>query len=181
MPLHDIQILRNDLRHPQLLSTPQDLKKGQNCVVHSSRKQWQCIAKHEVSMKALANDSWKWWQFLFLCFAWFFGCCITSVSCAPRWYWTPFCTRLATGLRWFIIIKHCSLHDKMVCCIFLVCAGSSFYTTRTDDSHPIIFSEFHCSGSELSLNECRRGSGTSVISCGVNIVGVQCLGIATHT
>ena len=66
--------------------------------------------------------------------------------------------------------------------IFLaVCAGSSFYTTTTDDSHPIIFSEFHCSGSELSLNECRRGDGTSVISCSVNVVGVRCLGIATHT
>jgi len=37
-------------------SDGRDQKKGQYCIMHESRKQCWCSAKHEVAMRALADD-----------------------------------------------------------------------------------------------------------------------------
>ena len=67
-----------------------DQKKGQYCVVHGSRKQWQCS---EVATRALAHD-WTQWPKTFSMLCTVSWLCTASVSR----HQTSLCTRLATGL-----------------------------------------------------------------------------------
>ena len=44
---------------------------------------------------------------------------------------------------------------------------------------PPMFQDFRCLSSEQSLNQCRNPTGAtaSVITCGYNVMGIQCAGI----
>lgn len=54
------------------------IKRKPVCVVHGSRNQCQCCAKHEGTMRALADDR-KWWKTFPPSSTQFLGCCAVSM------------------------------------------------------------------------------------------------------
>ena len=55
--------------------------------------------------------------------------------------------------------------------------GSSVFSTPTTKNNPPMFADFGCSRAALNLNRCRYPEGrlTSVLNCGPNVIGIQCV------
>ena len=69
------------------------------------------------------------------------------------------------------------LHAYHSTCSYILHAVIT-YRTLASPTVPPMFYTFQCSSSELSLNQCENSAGasTSVISCRLDVIGMQCDG-----